>query len=582
MSNHALNKADQPTALLGQPTALLSVFDKSGIVELARGLSELGWCLLSSGGTAQVLSAAGVPVTDVADYTGIPIILGHRVATLHPRIHGGILADRGDPEHRRDLETHNIECIDLVVCNLYPFASEPSVEMIDIGGPALLRAAAKNHAYVGVVTNPGDYTPILTELREASQDTDLSHVGSGRSGLSAATRQRLARAAFAHTAAYDAAIVGWFDSSDPAPTPLRPTLHLALERAEVLRYGENPHQSGARYRAMGRVSLWDRVEQLSGAALSYLNIVDADAAWRLVQELGDLDDIGGGASGGADSCASGGAGGGVGGADSCVGGGAGGGADSCAAVIVKHANPCGAAISSSLASAYERAVECDRRSAFGGIVALNQVVDDATVAAIEHAPQADVIVAPGYAAGVVDRLVAKRRATRVLRFVEPEPQDRRGQGVGSELSLRQISDGFLVQQSPRFDSLPSSWQTVSARQLTASELTDAVLAWRVCAHVKSNAVVLAQGGVAWGVGAGQQNRVEAAELAARKAAGRARGGACASDAFYPFADGIHIAADAGVGVVVQPGGSVNDAEIIATADERGLAMLFTNERQFFH
>ena len=577
MSNHALNKADQPTALagqptalLGQPTALLSVFDKSGIVELARGLSELGWCLLSSGGTAQVLAAAGVPVTDVADYTGVPIILGHRVATLHPRIHGGILADRGDPEHRRDLENHDIECIDLVVCNLYPFASEPSIEMIDIGGPALLRAAAKNHAYVGVVTNPGDYTPILTELREASEDTDLCHEGSGRSGLSVATRHRLARAAFAHTAAYDAAIVGWFDSNDPTPTPLRPTLHLALERTEVLRYGENPHQSGARYRAMGRVSLWDRVEQLSGAALSYLNIVDADAAWRLVQdlgELGDLDGIGGGTGGGADGC---------------VEGGASGVADSCAAVIVKHANPCGAAISTSLASAYARAVECDRRSAFGGIVALNQVVDDATVAAIEHAPQADVIVAPGYAPGVVDRLVAKRRATRVLRFVEPEPQDLRGQGVGSELSLRQISDGFLVQQSPRFDSVPSSWQSVSARQLTAAELADAVLAWRVCAHVKSNAVVLAQGGVAWGVGAGQQNRVEAAELAARKAAGRARGGACASDAFYPFADGIHIAADAGVGVVVQPGGSVNDAEIIATADARGLAMLFTNERQFFH
>ena len=324
---------------------MLSVFDKSGIVEFARGLVDLGWELISSGGTAEVISAAGIPVTDVADHTGSPIMLGHRVATLHPRIHGGILADREDPEHQIDLETHNIEVIDLVVGNLYPFRSEPGIEMIDIGGPTLLRSAAKNHAYVGVATNPADYEPILAELRNNHRDTPGDSVAHN-SGLSADTRRRLARAAFAHTAAYDAAIVDWFDSSDPEPTPLRATIHIALERAESLRYGENPHQSGARYRSMGETSMWDQIEQYSGVALSYLNIFDADAAWRLTHELGAF-------------------------------------ADSCAVAIIKHANPCGAAVAPDLASAYLRAFECDPRSAFGGIVAVNRIVDEPTVEAMQ-------------------------------------------------------------------------------------------------------------------------------------------------------------------------------------------------------
>lgn len=518
----------------GRRRALLSVYDKSGVVEFARGLVDLGWELISSGGTAGVVAAAGIPVTDVADYTGSPIMLGHRVATLHPRIHGGILADREDPEHQADLEAHKIEVIDLVVGNLYPFRSEPGIEMIDIGGPALLRAAAKNHAYVGVATDPADYEPILAELR----------AGGGDAGLSAATRRRLARAAFAHTAAYDAAIVDWFDSSDPEPesldqTALAPTIHLALERADSLRYGENPHQRGARYRSIGAAGMWDQVEQFSGLPLSYLNIFDADAAWRLAHELGDL-------------------------------------SGDCAVAIIKHANPCGAAVAPDLADAYRSAFECDPRSAFGGIVALNRVVDEPTVEALESAAQADVVIAPGYSDGAVDRLIAKRRNTRILRSQAPP------QASATAVGLRQITGGFLVQQPQCFASSPAGWQVVTQRRPTAAELADAAVAWRVCGHVKSNAVVLVNDGVAWGIGAGQQNRVEAAQIAAEKADGRARGGACASDAFYPFPDGIHAAADAGAAVIVQPGGSVNDEATIAAADERRVAMVFTAERQFLH
>ena len=517
------------TSVVDRRRALMSVYDKTGIVEFAQGLVDLGWELISSGGTAAVISAEGIPVTDVADYTGSPIMLGHRVATLHPRLHGGILADREDPEHQADLENHQIEPIDLVVGNLYPFRSEPGIEMIDIGGPTLLRSAAKNHAYVGVATNPADYDPILDELR----------ANDGETGLSDATRRRLARAAFAHTAAYDAAIVDWFDSSDPQQTPLPPTIHLALERADSLRYGENPHQSGARYRPVGENSIWDQIEQHSGLPLSYLNIFDADAAWRLAHELGDL-------------------------------------SNDCAVAIIKHANPCGAAVADSLADAYLRAFECDPRSAFGGIVALNRSIDESTVEALESAAQADVIIAPGYEDGAVDRLIAKRRNTRILRAGAPP------QSSATAVSLRQITGGFLVQQHQCFASSPPGWQVVTERRPTETELADAAIAWRVCGHVKSNAVVLVNQGVAWGIGAGQQNRVEAAEIAAKKADGRTRGGACASDAFYPFPDGIHAAADAGAAIIVQPGGSVNDGQTIAAADERGVSMVFTGERQFHH
>lgn len=510
-----------PTTPENPRRALLSVFDKTGVTELAAGLVELGWELISSGGTAKAIADAGLPVTDVADHTGSPIMLGHRVVTLHPKIHGGILADRDSAEHRADLEANGIDPIDLVVVNLYPFRDEPGIEMIDIGGPTMVRAAAKNHAHVGVAVDPADYDGILTELRaDGSLSTD--------------SRRRLARAAFAHTAAYDAAIVSWLDETDEEPETLPPTIHLALERADVLRYGENPHQSGARYRTIGQASMWDSVEQHSGVALSYLNLFDADAAWRIAHDLGDQP----------------------------------------AVAIIKHANPCGAAIGDDLAVAYQQAFECDSRSAFGGIVATNRIIDLETVEAMEAAAQADVVIAPGYADGVIERLVAKRKNTRLLTAMSPE--------AATGLELRQIGGGYLVQDAHHFAAMPSEWQVVTQRQPTEQELADAAFAWRICGHVTSNAIVLAKDGVAWGIGAGQQNRVESGEIAASKADGRAKDGACASDAFYPFPDGIDAAADSGAAIIVQPGGSVNDDKTIAAADARNVAMVFTGERHFLH
>ncbi len=500
--------------------ALLSVYDKSGIVELASALHELGIDLVSSGGTAGVIAEAGIPVVDVAEFTGFPPMLGHRVVTLHPKVHGGILADRRDPSHLTDLENHNIERIDIVVGNLYPFASDPSTELIDIGGPAMVRAAAKNYEFVTVVVDPEDYELVLGELADAGT-------------TSPRTRRTLARKAFSHTAAYDAAIVRWMDESPLNADPLPPTMNLSLERAAELRYGENPHQFGARYRVAGSPSWWDSVEQHSGLALSYLNLFDADAAWRLVNDLGDEPTV----------------------------------------AIIKHANPCGVATAGELASAYHQALQCDPVSAFGGVVALNGPVDLATVEAMVAAAQADVVIAPGYHDGVVEALVAKRKNTRIL--TAPQP-------VVPALEVRQLSDGFLVQEKHHFAATPDQWEVVTNLKPTDAELADAAFAWKVCGHVSSNAIVLAKDGVAWGVGAGQQNRVESAKLAAAKAAGRAGGGACASDAFYPFADGIQAAADAGVSVVVQPGGSVNDPKIIAAANQYGLVMLFTAERQFKH
>ena len=352
--------------------ALLSVHDKTGLVELAAGLRDLGWELLSSGGTARALAEAGITSTEVADVTGSPEMLGGRVKTLHPAIAGGILADRSKPEHLADLERQGIEPIDLVVCNLYPFRSQPSIEMIDVGGPTMVRAAAKNFDSVGVVVDPSDYPAVLAELSELGE-------------LSAGTRRRLARAAFASTAAYDAAIVGWLDTAvaDGASAGvLPPTVHLALERADVLRYGENPHQQGARYRQIGRTSWWDGVAQHGGMALSYLNLCDAEAAWLLVYDLGDRP----------------------------------------SAVIIKHANPCGAGVADDLATAYRLAFEGDPTSAFGGIVALNRPVDESTVAVMEKAAQADVVIAPGYEPGTLERLTARRKNTRLLEAPAPEPE----------------------------------------------------------------------------------------------------------------------------------------------------------------
>jgi phosphoribosylaminoimidazolecarboxamide formyltransferase/IMP cyclohydrolase len=531
--------------------ALLSVYDKTGLVEFARGLSRLGWELVSSGGTASALAEAGIACTPVEEVTGSPEMLGGRVKTLHPAIHGGILADRDRPEHLADLLAQNIAAIGLVVCNLYPFTSKPSIEMIDIGGPTMVRAAAKNHAHVGVVVDPGEYAGVLAEL---SRDGLLSHD----------TRRRLARAAFAHTAAYDAAIVSWFDQG--AASALPATLDLRLERTgDQLRYGENPHQQGARYRQAGVHSWWDDVVQHAGLPLSYLNLFDASAAWELVHDLGPSGPLSGDL--GPSGPLSGDLGLGPSGPLSGEHG------PEAAVAIIKHANPCGAAVAGDLATAYRLAYECDEKSAFGGIVALNRPVDEATARAMVGAAQADVVIAPGYAPGTLEALVAKRKNTRLLQAPPPVPD---------RLHVRQISGGFLVQEPYRFAATRADWRVVTRLAPTDEQWADTELAWKLAGYTKSNAVVLVAGGQAVGIGAGQQSRVDAGEIAARKAAGRGKGGACATDAFYPFRDGLEVAAAAGVGVVIQPGGAMRDRELIAAADELGIAMVLTGERQFRH
>lgn len=496
--------------------ALISVYDKAGIVDLARGLVDLGWELVSSGGTASLLADDGVPVTEVAEVTGAPEMLGGRVKTLHPDIHGGILADRSNPDHLADLEGRDIAPIDLVVANLYPFTSEPSIELIDIGGPTMVRAAAKNHAHVGVVVDPSDYGPVLAELRSEGV-------------LSDGTRRRLARCAFAHTATYDASIVGWFDEA--ADDALPESIHLSLERVQDLRYGENPHQIGARYREAGQSGWWDEAVIHGGKAMSYLNIFDTEAAWQLVHSLGDDP----------------------------------------AAVVIKHANPCGAAIAADVAAAYLAAHECDPVSAFGGIVAVNGTV---TLAMAEPLTEVftEVVVAPGYEPDAL-ALLQGRKNLRILEAPAPHRP---------AYEVRSIDAGLLVQTADVVSLDRSTWTVPTRRSPSDPEWADLEFAWRVAARVSSNTIVLAKDLCAVGIGAGQQNRRDAGRIAAQKADGRAVGGACASDAFFPFRDGLEAAADAGATAVIQPGGSVRDDEVVAAADEAGIAMVFTGERHFRH
>ena len=504
--------------------ALLSVYDKSGIVEFARELHDMGWDLVSSGGTARQIAEAGIPVTDVADLTGFPAILGHRVVTLHPKVHGGILADPTNAEHRADMEQYGIEAIDLVVANLYPFSAEPSIELIDVGGPTMVRAAAKNHAHVGIVTDPSRYAEIVAELRADG-------------ALSQATRTRLARDAFAHTAAYDAEILAWFDAGLPAggaaesPAELPATISVELRREQVLRYGENPHQVGARYSTAGERGWWDTAEQLGGKEMSYLNVYDTEAAWRLVHSIGERP----------------------------------------AAVVIKHANPCGVAVADDLLAAYTRAHECDPVSAFGGIIALNRTVTKAVAEAI--APVfTEVLVAPGYEPEALAVLQTKKNL-RILAAVAPGAPG---------LSLRPIDGGYLVQTPDPVGIDRSTWTVATDRAPSEAEWVDLVLAWQVVAKVTSNAIVLVKDGQAVGIGCGQQNRRDAGHLAAVKAEGRATGGAYASDAFFPFPDGLDAAIEAGATAVIQPGGSIRDDEVIAAANAAGLAMVFTGERHFRH
>lgn len=507
------------------PRALLSVSDKTGLVEFATGLQRFGFELVSTGGTSEVLMEAGLPVTQVSSVTGFTEFLGGRVKTLHPNIHGGLLAQR-TPEHLAELAAFDITPIDLVAVNLYPFRETVGsddaslgtiLEAIDIGGPTMIRAAAKNFEHVLVIVDPADYPRIL-EAQAAGVTLEL--------------RRKLAHKAFAHTAAYDGAIASYFNAligGDGLPE----TLHFSLERVQELRYGENPHQPGARYHEVGTRGFWEELEQHGGVALSYLNMLDAEAAWRLVFEF----------------------------------------ETSPCAVVIKHANPCGVALDETIESAYERAFAADPKSAFGGVVALNRLVSEALAMKIVANPKADVVIAPGFEPEALAVLTRKRKRMRTL---EAPPPSR------PALELRQLAGGFLAQPPDRVGLDRAAWQVVTRVQPTPDQWRDLEMAWMVCAHSSSNAIVLVKDGQGVGIGVGQQSRVDAALLAVNKADGRARGGACASDAFFPFRDGLDVVAEAGVAAVIQPGGSVRDPELIEAADEHGVAMVLTGERHFRH
>jgi phosphoribosylaminoimidazolecarboxamide formyltransferase / IMP cyclohydrolase len=502
--------------------ALLSCFDKTGIAELGRALHDLGVELISTGSTAGVLREAGVPVTEVAEVTGFPECLDGRVKTLHPAVHAGILADRTDPAHVAELDELGIAPIDLVVGNLYPFADTVSsgapdadvVEMIDIGGPTMLRAAAKNHGSVGVVVEPVDHAVVLTELRELG-------------GLTLELRRRLAAQAFRHTAAYDAAVTDWFQRDEE----VAPQLHLALPLRQQLRYGENPHQQGAFY-ARADAGGIAAAEQLHGKELSYNNLLDTDAAVGMVVE-----------------------------------------ADSPCVAIIKHTNPAGYAIADDVETAYVRALEGDPVSAFGGIVASNRPIDGPTARRIVEV-FTEVVIAPGYDAEALEVLQAKKN----LRILRSPDADRPAPAV----QLRSVAGGVLVQDADLAEEPWGAWEVVTRTQPDEAMLADLRFAWVAAKHTRSNAIVLAKDGQVVGVGAGQMSRVDSVRLAVERSGDRHAGSVLASDAFFPFRDGPDAAAAAGVRGIVQPGGSVRDDEVVAAADEHGIAMVFTGRRHFKH
>ena len=524
-------------------TALLSVSDKTGIVDFARALHSRGVKLLSTGGTAKLLAESDLPVTEVAEVTGFPEMLDGRVKTLHPNIHGGLLARRDLTAHMAALQAHGIAPIDLLVINLYPFAStiaradctlDDAIENIDIGGPAMLRAAAKNWQDVGVIIEPGDYPQVLAEMDSPS-------------GLSRATKFKLASKVFAHTAAYDGLIANYLSAlADgaqdlPAAVPVRHdypgVVTLQLLKTQDMRYGENPHQSAAFYRehqpAPGTLAQWT---QLQGKALSYNNIADADAAWECVKGLRGP-----------------------------------------ACVIVKHANPCGVALGASAVEAYTKALKTDPTSAYGGILALNCPLDAAVVEAINAAKQfVEVAIAPHITPEARAMLASKPN----LRLLEVPLSTQ-----GNALEFKRVGGGFLLQSADNLDIVPGGLKVVSRLQPTAQQQLDLLFAWQVARFVKSNAIVFCGDGMTLGVGAGQMSRVDSARIASIKAdnAGLSlQGSAVASDAFFPFRDGLDVVIDAGAGCVIQPGGSMRDAEVIAAADERGIVMLFTGTRHFRH
>lgn len=519
--------------------ALVSVSDKTGIEAFARQLAGLGIEIISTGGTARLLREAGVRVRDVAELTGWPEMLGGRVKTLHPKVHGGILFRRGNSEDAKQVADHNIAAIDLVVVNLYPFeaaaakpelSAEELIENIDIGGPAMVRSAAKNCQSVGVVTEPADYARVAAELAAGGE-------------LSLATRLELARKAIALTARYDGLIATELErlTTDGGTLTLaeRPALparfHLALERKEILRYGENPHQRAGLYLPAGQAPEGlAGAKQLQGKELSFNNLVDLDAAWRLVSEFTRP-----------------------------------------AAAIIKHNNPCGSAEQETLADAYRKAYQCDPVSAFGGVLAFNRLLDGKTAAEMSQL-FLECVVAPGYDAPARQKLSAKKN----LRLMEMPPNRE-----AHALELKRIGGGVLVQDPDEGQLTEYDLKVVTGRAPTSEEVKALLFAWKVCKHVKSNAIVFARQGQTLGVGAGQMSRVDSVKIAVMKASAAGHqlaGTVVASDAFFPFPDGLEEAARAGATAVIQPGGSVRDAEVIAAANQHGIAMVFTGLRHFRH
>jgi len=515
-------------------TALVSVSDKSGLAEFARGLARFKVKILSTGGTAKLLADQGLLVTEVADYTGFPEMLDGRVKTLHPRLHAGILARRDSPAHLAAIKAAGIEPIDLVVVNLYPFARAvansnctlaEAIENIDVGGPSMLRAGAKNYAGVAVVTDPSDYSKLLAEM------------GKHGGALSERTRFALAKKAFAYSAAYEAAIANYLTglTGDGNLAPFPERLTLQFEKVQDLRYGENPHQAAAFYRdgnpTQGGIAGYT---QIQGKELSYNNIADADAAWECVKTF-----------------------------------------DQPACVIVKHANPCGAAIGASPRDAYEGAFATDPTAAFGGIVAFNRELDAATAGAVSK-HFVEVVIAPEFDAGA-RQIFAAKTSVRVMSVSLSH--------AVQTYDFKRVGGGLLVQSPDRRNVEASELRTVTRLKPTATQVADLLFAWRVAKFVKSNAIVFCAGGRTLGIGAGQMSRIDAARVAALKAQNTRlslAGSVVASDAFFPFRDGVDFVAQAGVEAVIQPGGSMRDDEVIAAADELGLAMVFTGVRHFRH
>ena len=512
--------------------ALISVSDKRGVVELARGLIRLGVEILSTGGTARILRENGIETIDVSEYTGFPEILDGRVKTLHPKVHGGILADRRNPQHRKTMERLGIVPIDLVVVNLYPFEAtiakagttlNEAIEQIDIGGPSMLRSAAKNHQCVAVLTDPKDYPSLLEELKKSD------------GALSERMRLSLALKAFQKTARYDAAIVSYLFSLGQEMFPSR--LSLNLEKKLDLRYGENPHQRAALYSFSETAGLAG-ARKIHGKELSFNNLLDLNAAWDLVREFSEP-----------------------------------------ACVVIKHSNACGAAVAASLAQAARAAYSGDPISAFGSVISLNGLVDKESAEELAAGEFIEAVIAPDFSGEALEILTTKPKWGKNVRILKPGADEKESAGA---LDFKSISGGLLVQEKDDLLLDEEKLKVVTKEKPTEKEAKDLRFAWTVCKHTKSNAIVLAKERAVVGVGAGQMSRVDSAKIAIRKAAERAKGAVAASDAFFPFPDAIEEMAESGVTAVIQPGGSLRDEEVIASADVRGLAILFTDMRHFKH